>query len=209
MNGILILAALILLGGAPRSIAILNGTLAAAISTALASSAVTGLEALGVIADWDPNGYNGPVPGGTTGLYSTGTGIACGVGVVNGVLDRSGFPANSSGGVLSTPLVTGVRGTKVSLPAYASMPTTLVCASCLAWSTPATPACSSVAHRYSGASAANSTVSYNLYGNPRSPVSGATLTVPDAGASALLPLVAPLSTGGALPTMQVRYVLRF
>ena len=180
-------------------------TLAAAISTALASSAVMGLEALGVIADWNLNGIMGGPAGGTGGLYSVGSGLACGAGVVKGVLDRSGFPANSSGGVLVVPVVSALGGAGVmpgsptALSAYISTPTMLVCSSCLSWSAPATPACTSVAHRYSGASAVNSTVSYNT-------ISATALTVPDAGASALLPLAASRLTSGTLPAMQARPV---
>ena len=177
-------------------------TLVTGINAALASSAVTGLEALGVMADWNLNGMMGGPAAGTGGLYSVGSGLACGAGVVKGVLDRSGFPANSSGGVLVVPMASSLGvpmmpGSPTALSAYTSTPTTLVCSSCLSWSAPATPACTSVAHRYSGASAVNSTVSYNT-------ISATTLTVPDAGASALLPLAASRPISGTLPTMQAR-----
>ncbi len=161
-------------------------TVAQGINLALSSkSSVTGLEAAGVSVDDF---------GGSSTLFSTATGMLCGS-IAGGVLNRTGFPADAAGTPLYINRGMGSMGMpSESAPSYGAAPTTLVCSSCVsAWTPPATPACSSVAHRYSGSAAASVKTTYSVYGQTGlMSLSGSVLSITDA--SATLPKYPALST---------------
>jgi hypothetical protein len=121
-------------------------TLAAGINLALATSTVTGLEAAGVAAVWNM-GYS---QGGTGAVFTLATGMPCGF-MQNGVLNRTGFPATSGGAAVTLGTSSGPPYPP-PVPAYIGTPVTLVCSSCLSWTSPPTAACAP-AHRFTPAGA--------------------------------------------------------
>ena len=162
--------------------------LAAGINQALATSAVTGLEAAGVSALWSL----GNSIGGSGALFSTATGMLCGF-VQNGVLNRSGFPAASGGAAVSLGAASG--GYPPPPPAYVGTPTTLVCSSCVSWTAPPAAACAP-AHRFtpSIATSGQMTQMVKALGQNNFAVTGTAYNLSDAGAS---PSATPLYTGFA------------
>jgi hypothetical protein len=187
-------------------------TVAAGINAALAgASAVTGLEAAGVVVDRveRAGGLAGsPFMGGSGAISSLATGMRCGV-VVGGVLSRTGFPADGSGAAIAAPNASSTA----TLPAYASTPATLVCSSCLSWSAPATlvyPA--GVLHRFDTSLVSTAAVSYSSSRTGGSQafrppdltikaLSGTVALIGNSGSAATPPLQGSISYSGRVPSL--------
>ena len=162
-------------------------SLAAGINLALATSAVTGLEAAGVSAVWNFPPYGS---GGTGVVFSIATGMACGF-LQNGVLNRTGFPATSGGVAVTLGAPSGSFPRPA--PAYVGTPLTLVCSSCVSWTAPPTAACAP-AHRYTptGATSGQMNQTVRMLGMNPIAVVGSALNLTDSGTS---PSATPLYTG--------------
>ena len=182
-------------------------SLASGINAALAGAqTVTGLEKAGVTVDWNLPGSGGSSSS-TGALFSTATGLRCGI-LTGGTLNRTGSPADSSGAQVALNSSSQSMGGITPVPAYLGTPVTLICSSCITWTAPPTVACSPT-HQYNAASVVVASASYTTYspstGSSVS-LSGAVLNMTDVGSTPTGPALATQlpQTGAPATIQQVR-----
>ena len=197
-------------------------SLASGINAALAANqTITGLEQAGVAVDYGLMSMTGGTVN-SGALFSSATGLPCGF-VTGGVLNRTGFPADSSGAQVllnvtsssaGPPALGGMGMPSLSaVPAYVGTPVSLVCSSCVFWTAPPSVACGPT-HRYNGSAVVASNASYPSSGGMMggmmggmSMLSGTVLNVTDVGSSTGPPLATQLPWTGAPATIkQVRCI---
>ena len=192
-------------------------SLANGINAALAASqTVTGLETAGVTVDYGLMSMTGGTVN-SGALFSSATGLPCGF-VKGGVLNRTGFPADSGGAQVLLNVTSSSAGppalggmgmpSSSAVPAYVGTPVSLVCSSCVFWTAPPSVACGPT-HRYNGSAVVASNASYPSSGGMMggmmggmSMLSGTVLNVTDVGSSTGPPLATQLPWTGASGMIQ-------